>query len=59
MAAYVKTGTMEYPQRFGSKQLGHLGLVAGMYDELGIGELIDKLIPQDREKRTVSIGQVV
>jgi len=59
MAAYVKTGTMDYPQRFGSKQLGHLGLVAGMYDELGIGELIDKLIPQDKEKRIVSIGQAV
>ena len=59
MAAYVGTGTMDYPQRFHSKQLDHLGLVAGMYDELGIGELIDRLIPQDDEKRIVSVGQAV
>ena len=59
MAAHIKTGTMEYPQRFGSKQLGHLGLVAGMCDELGIVELIDTLIPQDHDKRKVSIGLAV
>ena len=59
MAAHISTGTMEDPQHFRSQQLDHLGLVAGMYDELGIGELIDTLIPQDAEKRTVSIGQAV
>jgi hypothetical protein len=30
-----------------SKTIEHLGLVAGMYDELGIGELIDEMSPQD------------
>lgn len=30
-----------------------------MFDELGLGELIDLLIPQDPEKRNVSIGQAV
>jgi len=42
-----------------SKNLDHLGLVAGMYDELGIGDVIDNAIEQDMEKRKVSIGQAV
>lgn len=39
-----------------SKNLDHLGLVAGMYDELGIGDIIDGAIEQDLEARHVSIG---
>ena len=42
-----------------TKILDNLGLVAGMYDELGIGELVDEWIPQDQEQRHVSIGQCV
>ncbi|WP_263840538.1 IS1634 family transposase [Salinibacter sp.] len=42
-----------------SKALDHLGLVAGMYDELEIGERIDEHISQDFEQREVSIGQAV
>jgi transposase len=42
-----------------SKNLDHLGLVAGMYDELGIGDVIDDTIEQDSEKRKVSLGQAV
>ena len=42
-----------------SKTIEHLGLVAGMYDELGVGELIDELIPQDFEQRQVTLGQAV
>ncbi|MCK5719928.1 MAG: DUF4277 domain-containing protein [Thiomargarita sp.] len=30
-----------------------------MYDELGIGKLIDQLIFQDINKRNISIGQAV
>ena len=41
MAAHIETGTMSSPQHYSSKQLNHLGLVAGMYEELGVGELID------------------
>ena len=37
----------------------HLGLVAGMYEELGIGEVIDRVIKQDMDQRQVSIGQAV
>lgn len=42
-----------------SETLEHLGMVAGMYEELGIGELIDKLIVQDHEQRTLSLGTLV
>jgi len=42
-----------------SKTLGHLGLVAGMFDELGIGRVIDELVPQDLEQRTLSVGTLV
>jgi Domain of unknown function (DUF4277) len=30
-----------------------------MFDELGIGDGIDRAIAQDRTKRTVSLGQAV
>jgi transposase len=59
MAVHIKTGTMESPDRYKSKSINHLGLVAGMCDELGLSELIDQIIPQCQEKRTVSIGQAV
>ena len=42
-----------------SKNLENDGLVAGMYDELGIGFVPDKAIEQDFEARKVSIGQAV
>jgi len=57
MAMEVSTGSMMSSCE--SKELNHLGLVAGMYDELGIGESIDALIPQDMKQRNVSIGQLL
>lgn len=42
-----------------SKVLGHLGLVAGMYDKLGIGTLLNKLIPTKSEDRIVDTGTCV
>src|SRR5512144_458574 len=42
-----------------SQNLDHLGLVAGMDDELGIGEVLDRTITQDTDQRHVSIGQAV
>ena len=59
MSAHIETGSMLSPGHYNSKALNHLGLVSGMYDELGIGEKIDLLIPQDESKRRVSIGQAV
>jgi len=50
---------MQAPALYRSQNLDHLGLVAALYEELGIGKLIDKLIPQDLEQRHVSIGQAV
>jgi len=55
----MESKTTILPQECSSKILNHLGLVAGTYDELGLGELIDSLIPQDKEKRVVSVGQAV
>jgi len=37
--------------------LDHLGLVAGMYEELEISERIDEHISQDFSRREVSVGQ--
>ena len=59
IAIHIKTGSMQAPTLYQSHNLGHLGLVAALYDELGIGNLIDTMIPQDFERRDVSIGQGV
>lgn len=40
-----------------SRTLNHLGLVSGMFDELGLGEAIDGCISQDLSQRNISIGQ--
>jgi len=42
-----------------SYNLDHLGLIAGMVDELGLSGLIDTVIKQDHEQRQVSLGQCV
>ena len=42
-----------------SKIFDHLGLVAGMYEELEIGDRIDEQVAQDFQERNVSIGQAV
>jgi transposase len=47
------------PPTYESEILDHLGLVAGMYDELEIGERIDSCIAQDLDQREVSVGQAV
>jgi hypothetical protein len=46
MAVHIETGTMAPLQYYSSKQLDHLGLVAGRCDELGMVELIAPLIPR-------------
>jgi transposase len=59
MAAHVETGTMLTSTHYQSQVIKHLGLVAGMVDELGLVERIDQLLPKDEERRTLSHGQVV
>ena len=45
--------------QYESKIMDHLGLVAGMFDELGIGVEIDQQIPQACGKRIISVGDAV
>jgi transposase len=47
------------PASYQSQILDHLGLVSGMFDELGIGDIIDRAIDQNARKRQVSVGQAV
>jgi transposase len=42
-----------------SQVLDHLGLVAGMFEELGIGEVVDQATQQNPEMRIVTAGQAV
>jgi transposase len=44
---------------YSSQVLDHLGLVAGMFEELGIGEVIDQATQQNPEMRIVTAGQAV
>jgi transposase len=39
--------------------LDHLGLVAGRFDELGIGEGIDHATPHNPERRDLTVGEAV
>jgi hypothetical protein len=48
---------MAHPYR--SQILDHLGLVAGMFDELGIGEVIDQATQQHPAMRIVTAGHAV
>jgi transposase len=45
--------------RYRSQVLDHLGLVAGMFDELGIGDVIDKATQQNPEMRDLTVGEAV
>lgn len=47
---------MNVDSTYSSYNLDHLGLIAGMVDELGLPEFIDKVIKQDHEQRNVSVG---
>ena len=47
------------PQPYRTQVLDHLGLVAGMFEELGITEVIDRATQQDPEMRMVTAGHAV
>jgi transposase len=47
------------PQPYRTLVLDHLGLVAGMFEELGITEVIDKATQQDPAMRIVTAGHAV
>jgi transposase len=42
-----------------SQVLDHLGLVAGMFDELGIGDTLDQATHQNPEMRDLTVGEAV
>jgi transposase len=45
--------------RYWSPVLDHLGLVAGMFDELGIGDVIDQATQQNPDMRDLTVGEAV
>ena len=47
------------PQSYRTQVLDHLGLVAGMFEELGITEVIDQATKQAPELRIVTAGHAV
>ena len=47
------------PQSYRTQLLDHLGLVAGMFEELGIAEVIDQATQQDPQMRIVTAGHAV
>ena len=47
------------PQPYRTQILDHLGLVAGMFEELGITEVIDKATQQNPEMRLVTAGHAL
>jgi transposase len=47
------------PQSYRTQSLDHLGLIAGMFEELGITEVIDHATQQDPEMRMVTVGHAV
>ena len=46
-------------QAYRSQVIDHLGLVAGMFDELGITDVIDRATQQNPEMRIVTAGHAV
>jgi transposase len=47
------------PQAYRTQVLDHLGLVAGMFEELGITEVLDQATQQNPEMRLVTVGHAV
>ena len=47
------------PQSYRTQIFDHLGLVAGMFEELGITEVIDQATQQNPEMRIVTAGHAV
>lgn len=47
------------PQPYRTQILDHLGLVAGMFDELSIGDVLDQATHQNPEMRDLTVGEAV
>jgi transposase len=46
-------------EKYKSENLGHLGLVAAMCNEIGIAQTIDEWIPSDSKNKKISHGQCI
>ncbi len=57
----VKQETLknDIDDKYQTTNLDHLGLIAAQFEDLGLVELINKVIPQDTEKRNVSLGHAI
>ena len=42
-----------------SQVIDHLGLVTGMFDELGMGEIINQATPHNPDMRDLTVGEAV
>jgi transposase len=49
----------QFATMYESKNLDHLGLVSGMCDELGLVELMDRLVPSWSDERKISTSLCV
>ena len=58
-ATIVPPLTSHQPQSYRTQVLDHLGLIAGMFEELGITEVIDQATQQNPEMRLVTVGHAV
>src|SRR5215510_9533251 len=47
------------PQPYRTQLLAHLGRVAGMFDELGIGEVLDQAPRHNPDRRDLTVGEAV
>jgi transposase len=47
------------PHPYRTQILDHLGLVAGMFEELGIGDVLDQATHQNPEMRDLTVGEAV
>jgi hypothetical protein len=50
---------MPHPPTYHSQVLDHLGLVAGMCDALGIGDVLDQATHQNPAMRDLTVGEAV
>ena len=46
-------------KKFTTKNVDHLGLVAGMFDEIGIGDIIDRACGEQAKNKNLTFGQCV
>ena len=47
------------PPLYRTQIFDHLGLVAGVFDELGMGDVIDRVTHQNPEMRDLTVGEAV